>query len=188
VLTLDQPTSRELMGRAQAGDPDAFADIYRRHRGEVHGYIARRLPGAVEDLTAETFARALRYLPRWQDQGREPIGWLLVIAGNLCHSHARSVHQRIVEPREDAGADLVADPAQSDPALLAATRLDREALLAAMRPLTPVQQQAIVLHYLEDLSLVDMAQRMGRKRQAVASILMRARRAMRCQLAGVADA
>jgi hypothetical protein len=46
-------------------EPDRFAEVFDRHHDEIHGYFARRLGAAADDLAAETFLiafdRRLRY-------------------------------------------------------------------------------------------------------------------------------
>ncbi|MER3406325.1 MAG: hypothetical protein C4289_15145, partial [Chloroflexota bacterium] len=70
-----------LVRRAQA-DPQAFGDLYRRYVRRVYTYLYYRT-GRVEDaedLTAQTFARALAHLPRYDERRLPFSAWLLRIA------------------------------------------------------------------------------------------------------------
>lgn len=52
-------TSDAQLIRAARNDPDAFAELYRRHLRTIHAYLCARTPErAAGELTAETFAQA----------------------------------------------------------------------------------------------------------------------------------
>jgi hypothetical protein len=75
----------KLIDRAQAGDVQAFGDLYDEYALTVYRYIYGRTSSSAlaEDLTGETFIQALRALDafRWQD--RDFAGWLERIAKTL---------------------------------------------------------------------------------------------------------
>ena len=80
-MTRDEhPELVRLALRAGAGAPGAMHTLFSLTRDDVARYIARRVaPGRVEDLTQETFSRAMRGLPRYT--GRAPVrAWLLSVA------------------------------------------------------------------------------------------------------------
>ncbi|MBW3551391.1 MAG: hypothetical protein KY442_11480, partial [Proteobacteria bacterium] len=62
-----------LVQRAQAGDTDAFGELYDRYVDMVYRYVYYRVGSAqvAEDLTSETFLRALRRLSSFTWQGRD---------------------------------------------------------------------------------------------------------------------
>jgi RNA polymerase sigma-70 factor (ECF subfamily) len=72
----------ELIDRAQAGDVQAFGDLYDEYSLTVYRYIWARTSSSAlaEDLTGETFVQAVRVLDafRWQDP--DFAGWLERIA------------------------------------------------------------------------------------------------------------
>jgi RNA polymerase sigma-70 factor (ECF subfamily) len=76
-------TDDELLA-ATPRDPDAFAELYRRHAAPLTRYFLRRVGGNAEaaaDLTAETFAAALHRVRRFDaKKGTAPM-WLYGIAG-----------------------------------------------------------------------------------------------------------
>lgn len=81
-----RPAARSDHALLQAGDPDAFAEFYRRHVDWVLGYLQRRLrdPELAFDVCSEVFASALlarrRFRPR--DASGAANVWLLRIAHN----------------------------------------------------------------------------------------------------------
>jgi len=72
-----QRSDDELLG-ATPRDPAAFGELYRRHVQALAGYFVRRTGNAemAADLTAETFARALRHARRYDAEKGPAVGWL----------------------------------------------------------------------------------------------------------------
>lgn len=84
--------------------------LYRAYFSDVYLYL-KRLSGdehLAEDLTSETFLRAMRALPAYREQGTART-WLCRIARNLYFDHCRRRHEPLPLD-EDAGA-WPADPA-----------------------------------------------------------------------------
>ena len=78
---------RELVHRCLAGEQTAMVALVERFRGQVFGLCFRMLGHRqdAEDVTQESFLRALRSLGNW-DGERELAPWLLAIAGNRCRT------------------------------------------------------------------------------------------------------
>lgn len=117
---------RRLRGRCDAellsatpGDPQAFAEFYRRHERAVLRYF-RHWSGSPElaaDLMAETFANAFESAPRYVPELGEPSAWLFGIARNML---ARSVRRGRVEDETRRRLGMVALMIDDD----AAARID----------------------------------------------------------------
>lgn len=90
-------TDADLLAMTPA-DPDAFAELYRRHEREVLGYFMHwcRSPELAADLMAETFAAAFESAPRFRRELGEPRAWLFGIAR---HVLLRSIRRGRVEDR-----------------------------------------------------------------------------------------
>ena len=166
-----------LARRAAAGDAEAFGALYDRYVEPVYRYVYYRVrnEAEAEDVTSEVFFKALRAMPRYAP--RQPfLAWLYRIARNAVIDRAR--RQRPQLPFEDVlrhpGADRVVDP---DVAL---DRLsDGIALREAISRLTPLQQEVIVLRYVEGLDTKAIAQLIGRRDGTVRGIEFRALGALR---------
>lgn len=107
-----------LAQRAGAGVPGAMDALFTLTRADVARYIARRVePSWVEDLTQETFHRAMRGLPGYA--GRSPVrAWLLSVARHTVadryRSRARSPRTEPVEDWERALGPGAAEPGRFD--------------------------------------------------------------------------
>jgi RNA polymerase sigma-70 factor (ECF subfamily) len=170
-----------LLKRAKAYDPAALTELYDRYAPRMYAYIYRRVSDAAlaEDLTGELFLRVLRAIQNekaWRDSF---IAWLYRIAHNLVVDHYR---RRPPEPPLLLDEALVVGGA--DPADVAEEALDRARLWAAIRRLTPEQQQVLALRFGEGLKTGKAAQIMGKTTGAVEALQHRAVAALRRILAG----
>jgi RNA polymerase sigma factor (sigma-70 family) len=82
-MDLERLSDQELLVLAR-DTPQAFGAFYRRHVHAVHGYFRRRVfeVETAFDLTAETFAAALRAVPRYEPRPEPARAWLFGIARN----------------------------------------------------------------------------------------------------------
>ncbi len=74
-----------LVELAQNGDSEAFGQLYERYVDTVYRYVYVRVGNVhlAQDLTSETFLRALRRLDSFSWQGRDIVAWFITIARNL---------------------------------------------------------------------------------------------------------
>ena len=180
----DSPTNPDSLmmwavGRAQAGDHEAFGVLYDHYVDLVYRYTFYRVGNRslAEDLTSETFTRALRRIATFSWQGRDFGAWLVTIARNLIIDHYKSARFRLEVPTADllgAGADRPA--AGPEGAVL--DSLTNAALLDAVRQLGAEQQECIVLRFLEGMSVDETALAMGKKPGAVKALQYRAVRSL----------
>jgi RNA polymerase sigma-70 factor (ECF subfamily) len=180
---LDDPDTLAL---ARSGDRAAMHRLYAETNPVVTRFVARRVPpGQVEDLVAETYARALEALHRYQDRGIPLRAWLLRIALNLVIDIQRSGSGRtvpsaaIVEQAERSRPGYLADPATEW-----ADRHDtRTTLRAAFAALAPAQRTAVGLRHLEGLPVGEVAAVLGVSEEAVRALTHRGLTALRRALA-----
>lgn len=164
-----------LVEAAQRGDTEAFGQLYDRYVDVVHRYAYARLGdrALAEDVTSETFLRALRRIGTVSYRGRDVGAWFVTIARNLVLDHVKSGRNRYEVVGVDPGdADrLIEGP---EPAVL--RRLSAEELLRCVRQLPPDQQECVVLRFLQGLSVAETATVMQRNTGAVKALQHRALR------------
>ncbi|TMK39857.1 MAG: sigma-70 family RNA polymerase sigma factor [Actinobacteria bacterium] len=155
-----------------------FETAYDEHLWRVFGFFAYRVgPSEAEDLTQQTFERALRAWRRFDDQ-RSPVGaWLLAIARNLLIDHYRASASRqgnVPIDEAPAGALLAyTDPAPPGP---------EPAIAAALDKLSDRDRELIALRYGGDLTTPEIAALTGLALANVQQILSRAQRRLRSEL------
>jgi RNA polymerase sigma-70 factor (ECF subfamily) len=171
----------ELVARAQQGDAEAFGLLYDRYVTMVHRYVHHRVGdrSLAEDVTSETFVRALRRIDSLSFQGRDVGAWLVTIARNIIRDHVKSSRYRL----EVVTADMRdADRATEGPEDAVVARLASEQLLACIRQLGSEQQECIALRFLQGLSVAETAAVMGKKDGAVKALQHRAVRRLAAML------
>ena len=155
-------TDAQLIQRA-CTDPDAFAELYRRHAEAVDRFVRRRSPARVAgELTAETFAQAALSLRRFRDDmDGSALPWLCGIARNL----VRTFHER--ERVERRARERLGMPYHSYELGIeeAGDRLDAARLApelsAALHTLPASQQRAVEFRVLDDLPYAQVALALG---------------------------
>ena len=123
---------------------------------------------SARDAAQEAFARALRRWPQVREMDR-PDGWVYVVAMNHIRDGWR--RQRREQPPEP---DIALDASGAV--------LTRLSVRDALATLPPRQREAVVLRYLADLPLADIAEAMGCAVGTVKATLHQALRAMRVEL------
>ena len=168
----------QLARRASRGDREAFARLYERHLDAVYRYAFYRVRDDAEadDVTSEVFHRALQAMPRYQPR-RPFLAFLYRIARNVIVDRARRA--RPTMQLDDAAR--WPSPA-SGPEEVAATLEDARRLRGALARLTALQQEVVILRFVEGLSLEEIAVMLGKPASTVRGIQFRALGALRTVL------
>jgi RNA polymerase sigma-70 factor (ECF subfamily) len=136
-----------LLRMAQAGDRDAFGELYRAYAGNVRRYVAARMRerdrDAVPDLVQDTFCAALRELDRAHD---DVPGWLIQLAARMCTRHSWSQRRYLraaltlgEQQRRHSAAGPAPAPATATPRLIA----------QALAELDPDERRTLQLRFLD---------------------------------------
>lgn len=165
--------SWDLVHSAQQGDTSAFARLYDRYVDVVFRYVLFRVGDRelAEDVTSETFLRALRRITSVSYQGRDVGAWFVTIARNLVLDHVKSSRFRL----EVATAE-VDDTRRVEigPEQQVISRVTTAALLECVEQLGDDQRECIVLRFLQGLSVAETAEVMRRNEGAVKALQHRA--------------
>jgi RNA polymerase sigma-70 factor (ECF subfamily) len=137
-----------LVRRAQAGDGDAFGELYQRFARMVHGVVLARIARTeVDDVVQDVFMAGFERLREL----REPAafaGWLAAIARNRAADHGR----RLVPVHPVV--DTAAPPTTHE-------RLEALAILDAIRSLPDAYSETLVLRLVEGMTGEEIADRTG---------------------------
>ena len=172
-------SSQALVTRAQSGDGEAFGALYDQYVDMVYRYVLHRVGDrqVAEDLTSETFLRALRRLSSFTWQGRDIGAWFVTIARNLVADHYKSSRYRLELTTDDV-AQSGAPPVVEGPEGEVLASLENAVLLDAVRRLGPEQQECVALRFLQGLSVQETALVMGKNDGAVKALQYRAVKAL----------
>jgi RNA polymerase sigma-70 factor (ECF subfamily) len=187
----EDATSDRLVTHFQAGEQEAFAELYMLYFDRVYGYLALLFgkPEEAEDVTQQVFVRVLDALPRYEPRPRVPFrAWLFTVVRNHAISELRKRRRVLLEePSEiDRRREAAAPPADAELEALNWIS-DRELLLFIQRlPLS--QQQVLVLRYMLDLSTSQVAVVLGRTPNQVKLLQHRAHSVLRQRMAALGRA
>lgn len=163
----------------EAAQKDArlFAELYERNFDRVYAYVVRRVQNRTEaeDVTSEVFHRALKNIASFEWRGTPFVAWLYRIASNA-----------LADRFQRAGRDPLPEGDYDEPAVVEDIEL-RAMLSQAVSTLAPDQRRVIVARYLQQRSIKEVAEEMGRSEGAVKQLQLRALKTLRDQIGGSYD-
>ena len=177
VTPIGQDEDAALAVRASRGDVSAFGLLYDRHVDAIYRYVYYRVrdDAEAEDLTSDVFMRALKAMPRYEPR-QAFLAWLYRIARNAVIDKLRRGKRQVSfeDALEHPMPEHIIEP---DTELVA--RLEGEALRIAMAKLTPLQQEVLVLRFIEGYSTSEISRIVGKREGTVRGIQFRAIGALR---------
>jgi RNA polymerase sigma-70 factor (ECF subfamily) len=154
-----------VLAAAQNGSEAAFCVLWRDANPVLLRYLRVAVPGAAEDVAAETWVQVVRGLAGFRGDERGWRAWLFTTARRraIDESRRRSRH-RVAPLAELPGAR---EPSTQDAAVLAMENLATAAAIAAISALPPLQAEVILLRVLAGLDTEAVARMVGRSPGAV---------------------
>ena len=161
-----------LVELARKGDADAFGMLYDHYQASVYRFLFYRTRSSTlaEDLTSETFFRALRSMTNFRWQGKDFGAWLMTIARNLATDHFKAGRTRLEMTTEDMGQH---DDSTEGPETPVLASLTNEMLLKALTQLPDEQRDCLVMRFLQGMSIAETASVLGRSDGAVKQLQLR---------------
>ena len=157
--------------------PDRFAAFYRAHLSDVYGYLLRLCAGdqaQAEDLTQDVWLALVEELRKGRTE-RADVRWLITVARSRFIDSARR------ERRRQSKLELIRREQLGDEEPTSGEVLDR------LGQIQPLHRAVLVLRYVDDLSVPDVAAAVGRNLAATNSLLARARAELRRVSGGDTD-
>jgi len=162
-----------LVTLAQAGDGEAFGQLYDRYVDSIYRFIYYRVNdrALAEDFTSETFLRALRRITTISYQGRDIGAWFVTIARNIVLDHVKSARNRLEMTTGDTIESREVTPSTESAVL---DSLTSEHLLAAVKRLGDEQRECVMLRFIQGFSVAETAAVMGKNEGAIKALQHRA--------------
>jgi len=166
-----------LLVEAAQTDPARFDALYELHFERVYGFIAGRVRDrpTAEDLTSEVFYKALANLKSYEWRGVPFVAWLLRIAANTVIDRSQRASREY--PMED-------DP--PDPGVKPDMRAieHRARLFELVKRLPETQRRVVQERFVDQRSIREIAQGLGKSEGAVKQLQLRAIERLRTQMEG----
>jgi RNA polymerase sigma-70 factor (ECF subfamily) len=161
-----------LQVEAAQRDPSRFAELYEKNFYRVYAYIVRRVQNRpqAEDLTADVFREALAGIQTFEWRGTPFAGWLLGIASRVLADHWKRSGRETGKGSSETDAAVVPDA-------------ERNAMLFQLVDRLPAAQFRVIhLRFVEQRSIREIAQELGRSEGAVKQLQLRALENLRAQM------
>jgi RNA polymerase sigma-70 factor, ECF subfamily len=183
---VEDGVAHELVARIQAGEDQAFAELYDLYFDRVYAYLRVVLKDEheAEDVSQQVFIKVLEALPRYERRRQPFRAWLFVIARNEGIGHLRRNGR--IQPEESDSIDRRRAEQLGDEAELPVLSwVSDQDLMMFIDRLPLAQRQVLGLRYLLDLSNQEAAEVMGRSADQVKVLNYRALSFLRDRLEAV---
>ncbi len=178
--TLGSAADADLVATIRAGGPlaeAAAAELFGRYQGRVYAWCRRYVRDADQalDLAQDALMAAFRALDSWE--ARAPFGgWLFTVTHHCC---LRAVRSRPLMRDDEFVLENLPDP-RPDAATSLEDRQERDALLALVQQLDPLEQQALWLRCSERMPVDEITRVLDiRGASGARGLLQTARRKLR---------
>ncbi len=182
MKALKKEADERLLIEAAQKDPARFADLYEISFERVYAYVVRRVRdrAEAEDVTAEVFHHALANLKRFEWRGIPFCAWLYRIAGNLISDRWQKSGREVAVDSEKIES-MPVRPAEIE-------EVERRATLFRLVDTLPAEQRnVVVLRFVQQKSIKEVAREIRKSEGAVKQLQFRALTSLRARMEG-ADA
>ncbi|TSC60593.1 MAG: RNA polymerase sigma-70 factor, ECF subfamily [Parcubacteria group bacterium LiPW_15] len=169
----------KIVALAIGGDPKAFGTLYDHYQPQIYRFLFLKVAGReeAEDLTHQVFLNAWLGIPRYKHRGYPFSSWLYQIARNQVVDHYRARRETVSleETDPEAFADKFSEGDLDK-------NLEVERVMAVIRDLKQEYQDVLILRFVEDLSVKEVASTMDKSEGAIKLLQHRALRVLREKL------
>ena len=159
MLAVRQENEPLPIQAAKDGESAAWQSLFRRFRLPLFVYVAELVQSREEalDIVQETFANASRYIGTLRDDSKFA-SWLFQISHQKCirYLERRGQKASMELPLDEENQHLTS--AESNPREWAIRKEDEEAFSRMLEQLPIAQRSVLLLHFVEDFSLEEIAE------------------------------
>jgi len=180
-MELDQREAK-LIEEAKTGSQEAFDSLVKQHLPMIFRYLFRLCGSSTtaEDLTQETFLRVWKHIERF-DSKKPFRPWILRIARNCAFDHLRKKKTLpfsfLTEPEQYQLENIPANSAS--PKDIFEQKETAEFVKTMLSQLTEKEKEILVMHYLDELTVPEIAEILKKPEETIRTRLRRAREAFR---------
>jgi len=167
----------QIIRRAKDGEKDAFGLLYDHYQPQIYRFVLLKIgeKAEAEDITHQVFLRAYEKMGGYADEGHPFSSWLYEIARNRVTDHYRAAKADF--PLPDGESEIFAVSAGLPD--MVDEHFDMEKVRGALLTLRPEYQDVIIMRFVEELSLQEAADNLGKSVGAVKLLQYRAIQALR---------
>lgn len=171
------PAEERRLVEAAQNDPAKFDALYELHFDRVYGFVAGRVHDRLtaEDVTSEVFCKALANLKTYEWRGVPFAAWLLRIAANAVIDRSKRASREHSMPNDLADPGVHLDIRAIE---------DRARLFRLVSQLPGIQQRVVHERFVDQRSIREIAERLGKSEGAIKQLQLRALERLRAQMEG----
>lgn len=175
-----EKAQEQLVRQATSGDAEAFGALYDHYQPRIYRFVLLRVGRReeAEDITHQVFMSAWENIRRYEERGLPFTSWLYRIARNNVIDYYRT-------RRDEVGLDTI-DPeafvAHHYPEADAQRAIELVRVHKAIHELKPDYKDVVVMRFVEELSLREVAGALKKSEGAVKLLQYRAIKELKKQL------
>ena len=173
---VDSSKSEEiLLIQMRQGKADIFSQVYEAYVNRIYRFIYLKMATREdsEDLTSQTFFRALEYLSRPDAQVENLQAFLYRVARNQVADYYRAKGERKSDLELNEMSEMMADT-NLDLSLEFDKQLDLETVRRALKEINSDYQDAIIWYYVEEQTITEISQILEKNQGTVRVLIHRA--------------
>jgi RNA polymerase sigma-70 factor (ECF subfamily) len=177
LKAIREDEEERLLVEAAQADPAKFGKLYDIHFERIYAFIVRRVRehDKAEDLTSEVFHKALANLKSYEWRGAPFVAWLFRIAANAVSDQMKRAAREPINAEDSPEPSL--EPEQE--------AVEYQAQLFRLVEKLPAEQRRVVFgRFVEQRSIREIAQQLGKSEGAVKQLQFRALEKLRSQMEG----
>lgn len=167
-----QESEENLIRRARAGDAEAFGILYDEYLPQIYRFVFLKVSSKedAEDLTHQIFMNAWEHVAGYRHQGFPFSSWLYRIARNAVIDHYRTRKDKVRLEDADPEVFALGERVQDDLNLA----MDFEKVRRAIKKLSPLHQDVIIMRFVEELAIREVASALKKSEGAIKLLQHRA--------------
>lgn len=177
-----QPADERSLVEAAQADPSKFDALYELNFERVYFFVVSRVHdrAIAEDVTSEVFHKALANLPSYEWRGTPFAAWLYRIASNAIADQFKRASRE-----QQADEDIFDPPARTNITSKEMEFVERHAFFFRLIGKLPeIQRRVVHERFIEERSIKEIAQRLGKTEGAIKQLQFRAFQTLREQVGG----
>src|SRR3989344_3071516 len=162
-----------IIEKAVGGEASAFGLLYDHYQPSIYRFVIIKVSRReeAEDLTHQVFLNAWQNIGKYRDLGFPFSSWLYHIARNLIIDHYRGKRDNLNV--DDLENELMAEISNL-PDTLTEIKMEMARVRQAITKLSPLHQDVIIMRFVEELSIKEVAQAVKKSEGAVKLLQHRA--------------
>ncbi len=156
-----QKSERENIKKSQKGDAEAFALLYEKYSPKIYRFIYYRLNNKeqADDAIQEVFIKAWENIKNYKIQKYPFSAWLYRIAKNLIIDHWRTAkHHIALDTENEIHYSFQLAGEQNEINSLIDGQIEMAKIKKALNELNDIQKETIILRFINDLDITEVAE------------------------------